>query len=705
MCHLAHLKIDKWPKQMLIKIGLVVLLAVSSYLGIQELREFLERVNILGLGNNLLIFLFVNLTIILLCGLIIIIGRNLVKVVYDWRYSVLGSKLKVKLVFTLSLLVLIPGGMSLIVTNSIISDMLDNLVGKDALKFRKNAIKLAKLTFSESASNLASDLDPYLAKFANGSRSRSKGQDISGQSNLERTRKLAERVWQIDPDSHIPRELTRIGVKKSELKKLLKQSQVIDDSALSVAKHQNLIVYRKAGNVALVTWRKIPRDIYSAYHLLAAGYQEFTEVRLFRNPIRTGYFITFAILLLVIVFATLWVSLYLARYITTPVSELITATDEVAKGNYDIKIEDPNRRDEFTQLFQAFNKMTADLKSSSQTLENERLLLKAVLKHLDIGIITCTPNFAVINFNDTAASILPSLSEYQAISDELLRTLHEMRELSQTTTSKHLKLEYSASASDVVLTLARIVLTEELLYLIIIDDVSELLRVQQIIAWREVARRIAHEIKNPLTPIQLSAQRIKKLIAKNEPANDKILDSTEVVLDNAKLIGKLADEFSRFTRMPQLELRSDSLKRLLVDVIEEVSQNYPDVLLSGTADPKMPDLIFDYTALRMAIMNLIENSIEACEGSDISLRIAIGIKYDRKRKQVTIELADSGPGIPDELKAKIFNPYFTTKKSGTGLGLAIVTSIINDHKGNIRVYDNPEKGCKFVMTLNLETGK
>jgi two-component system, NtrC family, nitrogen regulation sensor histidine kinase NtrY len=225
-------------------------------------------------------------------------------------------------------------------------------------------------------------------------------------------------------------------------------------------------------------------------------------------------------------------------------------------------------------------------------------------------------------------------------------------------------------------------------------------------AWREVARRIAHEIKNPLTPIQLSAQRLQKILG-GDSATEAVKECTQTIVEHVDSIKRLANEFSNFARMPTAEFEPSDLNVLMSDAIGPFAEAHSDIVFQFIPDEHLPTVVLDKEQVRRIVINLIDNAIAALrqereeQPSASEARIVVKTHYDRKHKAAIFEVVDTGPGIHTTQKARIFEPYFTTKKGGTGLGLAIVTSILADHQGTIRVYDNNPKGAKFIVELPL----
>jgi two-component system nitrogen regulation sensor histidine kinase NtrY len=235
----------------------------------------------------------------------------------------------------------------------------------------------------------------------------------------------------------------------------------------------------------------------------------------------------------------------------------------------------------------------------------------------------------------------------------------------------------------------------------VLEDLSEIEKTQRMAAWREVARRIAHEVKNPLTPIQLSAQRLKRkygpVLSKDE---DKVFEECiNMIVDQVEGLKRLVNEFSSYARLPAPNLRLSDIKQIIQEAVNVYKEAQKEVTLLFRDAGEIPPMRVDREQMKRAMINLLDNALDAIDGKG---QVAIDLSFDQEQQIVTIEVADNGKGIPPEHKARVFEPYFSTKKQGTGLGLAIVNNIINDHNGSIRVQDEEPQGTRFIIELPLK---
>jgi two-component system nitrogen regulation sensor histidine kinase NtrY len=235
------------------------------------------------------------------------------------------------------------------------------------------------------------------------------------------------------------------------------------------------------------------------------------------------------------------------------------------------------------------------------------------------------------------------------------------------------------------------------------EDVTFLLRVERMEAWREVARRIAHEIKNPLTPIQLSAQRLRKRYAAELTGEDAALfdELTRTIIGQVEQLKRLVNEFSTFARLPTVEVAPHDLRKLVDEAVVLYREAHRDIAFELDAAPALPPVDIDPDAIKRAMINLLDNAVHACQGADGGGRVQVSLAHDPRMDVVRLEVADNGPGMTADVQARVFEPYFSTKKDGTGLGLAIVSAIVADHHAYIRLRENTPRGVRVVIEFPL----
>ncbi|MFN3681765.1 MAG: sensor histidine kinase, partial [Nitrospira sp.] len=442
-----------------------------------------------------------------------------------------------------------------------------------------------------------------------------------------------------------------------------------------------------------------------------------------KNPIKAGAYLVIAIVTVMILFSATWFGFYVARGITVPIQRLAEATEAVAQGNLTVQI-DAKATDEIGTLIESFNRMTQDLLISKSKLEETNLTLRHINVELDrrrayietvvatipTGLISIDRQGIVTTFNPSGERILglagdqlrhrPANEVFKEFGLDVFQTVYD-RLLAGERHEVSVEGQLDVHGTLIMIRLRGSRMTDEtnqdLGFVLIFEDLTELIKAQKVAAWQEVARRLAHEIKNPLTPIQLSAQRLRKKFAERSPDFDRVFDeATTVIINEVGGIKHLLDEFTKFARMPVPQMARQSLH----EVIQEVAAMYRsvqkniDVILE--LDEDLPFLNFDREQIKRVFINLFDNAIHAMNHEG---RIWVTTKYETKRKRAVVIVADEGPGIPPEDQERLFVPYFTRKKSGTGLGLAIVRRIITDHDGHIQAGHNQPKGAVFTFEL------
>jgi len=427
---------------------------------------------------------------------------------------------------------------------------------------------------------------------------------------------------------------------------------------------------------------------------------------------------------LLIVFSALWVGMYLARGVTVPIQKLAEGTRAVAAGDLSYHVE-VDAQDELGTLVESFNQMTSDLRAGQENLrqsrdslqatntelDERRRYMEAMLANIGTGVISLNAEGEISTFNRAAARML-AMDAAEAIGHRFenvlsneafadLSSLMERAKTRRTPLEDELSLDINGSRLTVAAhcSILRDSVGAYIGTVVVLDDLTELITAQKTAAWREVARRIAHEIRNPLTPIQLSAERIARRYrrdAGDEGQYDVIEEGTRTILQEVDTLKGLVSEFSRYARMPTVSLVPANLQEIVENGLLACASMHDGIAVKRDFSPQVPTIKADPNQLKRAFTNLFDNAVEAMEG-DGTLRVSTS--YDQQIQTVRIEIADTGPGISPEDKDRLFLPYFSRKRDGTGLGLAIVHQIVADHSGYVRVNDNQPNGTVFTIEL------
>jgi two-component system nitrogen regulation sensor histidine kinase NtrY len=459
---------------------------------------------------------------------------------------------------------------------------------------------------------------------------------------------------------------------------------------------------------------------------VAGSLAEFDKLKQEQQGVRQIGISTLGLLTFLLLFASSWAAFYVARGIAQPIKALAEGADEITRGNLAYRVDVP-AEDELELLVRAFNQMAtqleenrANLELSAAELRVRQKYIETVLQSLSTGVISFDAKNRVTTINTAAKDMLLlngkacdmcDLAELVAADNlpVLERLLSRSRRIGQASEQTVLSLENTGGNSGheslpVALMAAalRIEGSEGSGVVLVLEDLSELLSAQRAVAWQEVARRMAHEIKNPLTPIQLSAERIAKRFAEHsgdEKNAGVIKDGTETILREVHSLKSMVDEFSRFARLPKVQLEAGNVNEVLRQALALYEDRFEKIKPEIFLTENLPNSAVDPEQLKRVFVNLIENSLEAFDGAQEEKVISVKTFYHSEKDLITVELADNGNGIPPQDLSKVFQPYFSTKGRGTGLGLAIVQRIIIDHGGKIRASANLPRGAKFIIEL------
>src|SRR3954447_15244843 len=469
-------------------------------------------------------------------------------------------------------------------------------------------------------------------------------------------------------------------------------------------------------------------DLARKARSIAEAYEDYTQLRVLKRPLEGVYLSLFLSMTLLILVSATWLGLYLAKRITRPVHMLAAGAREIGAGHLDHRIE-PETRDEFGSLVEAFNAMAGELATSQRRLERSRVemerknselderrrYIETVLERIASGVISIGPDGRVSTINAAAVRLLDvDAASAGAPVDVLLgrddlQPLAVLLRAATTGTGKPGAQEVALARTgrEVHLAAAATALQGEAGAVLVFDDVTPLVRTQRVAAWRDVARRLAHEIKNPLTPIQLSAERMRRHFAGAPEATRALVDEcSATIVAEVESLKALVDEFAQFARMPAPRAVPANLNA----VLSETLALYKGVVTGITIDREfaaaLPPVRLDVEQIRRVVINLVDNAIEAMGGMNAGIRpggelpaITIETHHDAANAVARLVIADNGPGVPPADREKLFMPYYSTKGRGSGLGLAIVRRIVAEHGGSIEVGENSPQGSRFVIEL------
>jgi nitrogen fixation/metabolism regulation signal transduction histidine kinase len=463
-----------------------------------------------------------------------------------------------------------------------------------------------------------------------------------------------------------------------------------------------------------------------------ASQQQYFELAHERRLVRRTYLIQLLFLTMIVLFVTTWLALFLSKLVTRPLAALAEATQEISRGRLDYRI-DVSAADEMGDLVRSFNRMAEELEiSRRQTeassrdasaanaeLDQRRRQMETILESIPTGVLSLDGSRCVTHVNQALLRIfhpegfadgqhmLRGARLADVFSSEVLQDLEPLlrRADRMGMTTSQMEMPLQRTSLNVAVTVATLRHHgEESGYVLVFEDLSDLLKAQKQAAWREVARRVAHEIKNPLTPIALSAERIQRHLERatpSDPASSEVIRSCAATIAGAvETVRRLVDEFSTLARFPAPNPHPADINQVIASALSMFNGRLDGISVRQSLAPDLPKVLADAEAIKRAVANLVDNAAEALQGAMVR-EIQISTCLVVSRDAVEISIADTGHGVTRELKEKLFLPYFSTKKRGTGLGLAIVSRVIEDHHGSIRVEENQPVGARFVVELPI----
>jgi two-component system nitrogen regulation sensor histidine kinase NtrY len=461
----------------------------------------------------------------------------------------------------------------------------------------------------------------------------------------------------------------------------------------------------------LVVAARMPLDLEAKQREINRAVAEYDQLSVEKKATRRLYLLLLSLITLFILFFAIWIARYMAGQISTPITALLLAAEQIRKGNLSYRVR-VDAIDEMATLVRAFNEMTEALETNSKELEARRRFTEAILESIPSGVISLTSDGRIQRVNRALLGIFPEdqVARAARLSDLFSREdTAEIRYLmnrARRTSVAGSQIEYKAERRVLQLSLTVAALDElrSSGFVLVVEDTSELLRAQKAAAWHEVARRVAHEIKNPLTPIALCADRIARQLGRAEQTADtrRILqECSATIAREVETVRTLVDEFSQFSRFPAAQPVPSDLNQIVENAVSvfEGRLDGIHVVLDLSAD--LPAVQVDREQFKRVIVNLVDNAAEAMQDSLVK-RLYIGTR-STEADCVELIIADTGCGVSRDDKEKLFLPYFSTKGRGTGLGLAIVNRIIADHEATIRVEDNVPTGARFIVELPIRT--
>ena len=691
-------------------------------------------------ATNVIVFGLINVNIILLILLVFLILRNFVKLIFERQSKIIGSRLRTRLIVAFVGLSIVPTFLLFFVVIGFINKSIDGWFGIRVEESLRESLELGKNYYKDASDKMVAYAHQIGIKITE----EGLAQD-EDKLRIYLEKKMAETGVSSIEIFSVARQRVAYAIASHVTQNMVPEistEQIVDafkgNTSSFVQTFENGDVTRGVSPVfsadrktvlgVIVVSYYVSRSLIAKMKEISTAFESYKQLKILKTPLKASYFTTLLIVTLVIVIFAIGIGRYIAKEITVPIQQLAYGTNEIANGNLDYRI-GIEAKDEIGVLVNSFNKMTGDLKATktgieeanrslkktNTELEQRRRYMEIVLSNVAAGVISIDKFGNVTTINRIAEELLglvPGMvlgKNYKDMlrpkdEDFLNAMIAEMKGRGIENLERHIQIDLKGKNMPVLLNLT-ILKDDDGEYLgmvVVLEDLSNLLKTQRMVAWKEVAQRIAHEVKNPLTPIRLSAQRLSKKYKERFTGDEaQIFDEcTRTIIKQVDELKTLVNEFSNFARMPSANPAPNNMN----DIIKEAAALYrgvsKNISFGLNLDEKLPMLEVDRDQMKRVIINLLDNSLASIDGSGM---IILETYYDKEYKIARIEVADTGCGIPEEDKPRLFEPYFSTKKSGTGgLGLVIVSDIIADHRGYIRVKDNVPKGTRFVIELPVK---
>ena len=735
---------QKKKKQRLIRIVIGCCLLLIPFLGYVQ-RGLLNGELTLPLSSTVLIFALININGLLLLLMLYLVLRNLVELFFERKQHLLGSRLRTRLVVSFISLSFIPTAILFFIALRFVSTSMDYWFNARVEESLQASLQLAQNTLHGNQEQIQ-----YMGKHL-GALLKEGFVDPNNREELERFFKnTLTDEFSVAPDSlllldsmheqrlalrgprlkqiafpSLPSEALRQGAMTGHIEMVSRRTmlgeliQAIVPVRLHLEEDQTWF---------LITSLLIPSAQVETMQAINEGITGYQQMIMLKAPIKFSLILMLLIITLLILFGAIWFGFYIARSLTVPINKLAEATKRVADGDMEFIVE-KEADDEMGMLIDSFNSMTTKilasnrqlaqthcaLENSNEVSEQRRRYLETILKNVAAGVIALDENNRITTINRFAEQLLAIHPEsfigrnfYTALPKQhamiVASFLKELLHSGKATIERHLRITIRRGETlSLQVNVTRMIdeRQQPIGFVFVFDNLTNLEKAQRLAAWQEVARRIAHEIKNPLTPIQLSAQRLRKRYLETIADNREIFDQcTATIINQVEEIKNLVSEFSDFARMPQLRKERQDLGRLIREMVLLYKEAHKHLDINCDIDPELPEFLFDAVQIKRVLINLLDNAVSVLEeGGIITVRLGFGQTGETAR----MEVADNGPGMSDEVKLRVFEPYYSTRKTGTGLGLAIAQTIVTEHGGSMRVDDNHPAGAVFAVELPLQT--
>ena len=695
--------------------------------------------------EDILVFTAMSVIVfLLLLMLLVLLIRNIVKLFADERSRALGSRLRTRLVIGAALIALAPAAFMFLFSFQLLNRSVDRWFSQPTAQLREDSTRVVLELAHYATSNARLEAEAIAASGA-------LDKDVATANAEIHSRRITLEggyVAVYGPDKQgvlgyqLPAETTKRSLMPwlddSKAETIPLPGPVYTDLLTVAQRNDEPILIVDAGGqkrefasgiAATPTGRLVvvglpmPQGLSDTANQIRIGATEYWTLFRSRNSIRTTYFFMLLVITTLVFFSSMWLALFLSKQITRPVEALADAMDEIAAGKLDKRV-GVDSSGEMAELVRAFNHMAQDLETSrhmaessrqqlaaaNQAVEERRRELETILETIPSGVVTLDRSGMILQANRAFASLMGRRAEAdlsgQAIetlfpadcAEDLLRVIRRSYRMGAASTE--FETHTTGRVVHLAVTSARLELSHDKHgAVLVVEDTTELLRAQRQLAWKEVAQRVAHEIKNPLTPIALSAERIRKHLDRTTDESPSVIRKcSEVILGCVGTMRLLVDQFAALAQFPAPQPRPTDVNKIAEDALLLFSGRLEGITLRTSMETDLPQVMADPDAVKRALANLIDNAAEAMQTSLLRvLTVATGLSEDGM--SVEIAVCDTGHGLTDDIRERLFLPFYSTKQRGTGLGLSIAAKIAQEHQGSIRAESNIPKGARFILCL------
>ena len=708
-------------------IGTFLLFAVSISQTAFNLKFIQPGSHELGYAAlSLLIFL-------LLLAITFVLGRNLLKIYGDRQLGVLGSKFRARMVLMALLLSLLPVIAQFSFAYLLLNRSIDKWFSSPIEEVRQDTQRVASLLSTYAVLNARSEA-LSIAASAQVQRSFATGDFSSALEELRRHETTLQGGFAVAVSKGTLRTSLNLPAAwpLQNIQIPLQTDPAAPPSHLHLGEADYILANAAVGDQGLIlVGMPLPADFSRTVQQIDESQQRYLELSRQRKLVRRTYMGLLLLITMLVLFASIWLAMFVAKLVTRPVEALGEAMQAVSRGQLDYRVE-VTAADELGDLVRSFNRMASELESSrfqietssreladaNSALERRRCYIETIVESIPTGLVSLDAQRIIRQVNHAFARMMrsesaetPPVSLFQGTTLDTILPSDAMEEINPLirraermgTAAMQLEFVTNRRPLNLAVTVATLDYQGQRLgYVLVFEDLSDLLQAQKQAAWREVARRVAHEIKNPLTPIALSAERIRRHLERGSPPDEASLaairGSSETISSAVDTVRTLVDEFATLARFPTAQPQPADANQIVTNALAMFDGRLQGIRVQSNLPVDLPKVLADPEALKRALANLIDNAAEAMENAHLrEIRISTAVVPSRDVVEITI--ADTGHGVSSDAKEKLFLPYFSTKQRGTGLGLSIVSRIIEDHHGSIRVEENSPVGTRFIIEL------